>query len=257
MRIFILFIYFILFVSYVSCASLEMREMDYECFSVKDNQPRWQAKAAISSADNIASIYKISEEAKGIYSGYDGEITRKTVVFYEKTTDDNYRILKSQTEFFTQDQKLILKELQTYDYANKKVYIEAEDYLKHKAKKGELEIRGQIANKLTLPLQIRKTLLANRKFEPIYFVSSKPALYKVDLRVIKEEELDFNNQKIKAYKILLDPDIGIFNILKFLVTNTFVWFNSDMPYELVKYEGLETDLGSERVIVCTNSAKFE
>lgn len=258
-RLVILFLFIVgvvLFCNSFCLAKIEYATFDYNCFSVKSKDKlRWQASALIDKSSGGANVYKIYEEAKGFYSSYDGQITRKTEVFYESTPENNYKILKTQLQFFDKDDKLILSENQIYDYDKKKVFIKSEDFIKNKTKTGEVDIKGIMVVKLTLTLHIMD-FLKNGEFKPLYFVSSRPAVYKIDPKVIKEEEIKWLDKKIKTYKLQLDPDVGMLNFLKFLFSNTYVWFNRDAPYEWVKFEGLETDLGSERVVVETAKAEI-
>ena len=64
------------------------------------------------------------------------------------------------------------------------------------------------------------------------------------LRVVKKEEVTVNGKTREAYKIAIDPEIGILNPVKVFITKNYEWYSCEPPYEWLKFKGLESSMNS-------------
>lgn len=241
---------FLLFISLLCTADEDLFKTSYVCYDSEQNK-RWIATTQITSLIiEGENIYKLTEEGEGFYSGFKDKIAWVAELIFE-SDKDNIRPLRMERKFFDEDGRQIAEELQDFDFSSNKIIYKYDDLAKGITKHKEFKIKGDIANRLSLGLYIQKFLENGQSQKQTYLFSSEPALYKVNAKVIKEEEVKINGQTKKAYKLYLDPDVGLLNIFKILAPKTYVWHSSLPDYEWLKYSGLECGMNSEKVIIET------
>jgi len=113
------------------------------------------------------------------------------------------------------------------------------------------KFKDDIVTRLILGLYIQKFLENGETEKTVELVSSEPQLYKVNIRITGEEKIDINGREKIAYKLCLDPDIGLLNIFKFFISKTYVWHSSVPDFEWLKYVGLENTISSPKVEIRT------
>jgi hypothetical protein len=82
-----------------------------------------------------------------------------------------------------------------------------------------------------------------------YLLTHAPAMYKVNARYKGKERIVVGNQEVDCYKLQMLPDLGFFNFLRVFIPKTYFWFEAKPPHFLVRYEGLESGLGTPYVVV--------
>jgi len=80
-------------------------------------------------------------------------------------------------------------------------------------------------------------------------VSEEPGFYNVNLKVVKTEDVEINGRKRHAYKLLLDPRLGLLDIAKVFFPRSYSWHAAEPRFEWLRYEGLEGDIRSVEVEV--------
>ncbi len=92
----------------------------------------------------------------------------------------------------------------------------------------------------TLPFESPRTVGA-------HFLTEEPNLYKVTFKIGKEEEIRTPAGLFKAYKVAMDVDLGLLNLVKVFVPKTFLWFSTGTPHYWVRSESLENGVGTPKV----------
>ncbi|MBL7170839.1 MAG: hypothetical protein ISS46_02460 [Candidatus Omnitrophica bacterium] len=222
----------------------------YVCMDLKGNE-RWSAVAEIfSCADKGPDIYKLVEKVKGYYSGFKGEISWVETLEFE-SNKVTVRPLKTNKKIFDEYGKVIALEYQEFDFINK-VASYYYEYLPAKRKiEKTFKFKDDIVTRLILGLYVQKFLENGETEKTVELVSSEPQLYKVNIRITGEEKIDINGREKIAYKLCLDPDIGLLNIFKFFISKTYVWHSSVPDFEWLKYRGLENTISSPNVEIRT------
>jgi hypothetical protein len=220
----------------------------YQCLDMKADK-RWQAEAQITNSPDKENIYILTEKGSGIYSGFSGKISWEASLEFE-STEDMVRPLKMEKQTFDKKGEIIEIESQEFDFANKKAYYRCERPGKDDIIK-KYNFKGDIVNRLILGLYIQKFLESGKRKQKTYMLSSEPQLYKVDIKILDTERIEVSNKERSAYKICLDPDIGLLNIFKIVLPKAYVWHSAYPEYEWLMYKGPESSVSSPKVEIVT------
>lgn len=208
---------------------------------------RWTATAEISRVpDKGDNIYLLSEKGDGSFSGFRDKISWLAQLNFE-SNKDTVRPLRMERLVSDKNGKLLARESQEFDFRQGKVGYKYINALTGQQTKKEIDFKGDIANRLMLGLYIQKFLENGRRRGTVYILSSEPRLYRVTIRIVGKEEVDVGGSKRQAYKLCLEPELGLLNVLKIVLPKAYVWHSSEPPFEWLRYRGLENDITSPRV----------
>jgi hypothetical protein len=230
-------------------AQKNIYKTNYVCFDLKGNE-RWLASAEISCVDKASNKYMLIEKGQGYFSGFRNRISWVAELEFE-STDDAVRPFKAVRHIFDEQGEMLAAEIQEFDFKNNKLVYSYEEFFTERKIKKEFNFQGDIVNRLILGLYIQKFLENGKKEKAVNMFTAEPHLYRINIRVIGKEELSINGQKKIAYKLCLDPDLGLLSVLKTLLPKVYVWHSSLPSFEWLQYKGLENDLSSPRVEIRT------
>jgi hypothetical protein len=253
----ILFFYFFtfFFAPQALLAEKEVFTTFYECFDLKGN-PRWQASTEIFfSPEKGEGMSTLIERGKGLYSGFKEEISWQSELEYIRQ-DGEIRPVKSRTETFNALKELIYIESQEFDYDSGIATFKRGDKKSGKEYKEIFEIKEDIVNRLMLGLYIQQFLRSGKQEAAIQMLSNEPKLIKCRLYVIGEEEIEVVGERRQAYKLCLDPQLGLFNFVKVLIPKAYVWHSSSPDFQWFQYKGLEMNLSSPIVEIKQSKDKI-
>lgn len=245
-------ILFLLLIS--SFSNAEVREdrfaTSYTCFDLKGNE-RWKAATEIThSSDKGEDVYTLIEKGEGYFSGFKGKISWTAKLEFI-STKDTVRPLGMEKQIFDEDGKVIARQKQEFDFTNKKTTCSYENLVTKRKTAKVFKFKGDIVNRLILGLYVQKFLENGKREQTVSILSDEPCLYKVNIKVIGEEEIKCNGREKIAYKLSLDPDIGLLNIFKVILPKAYVWHSAAPHFEWLKYVGLENSICSPRVEIRT------
>ena len=214
----------------------------YQCVDLKGKR-LWESAVTIAPAKGEKDSYLIVEEGKGQYHGFDGITSRR----YEMRFMENKECLtpvSMNEKVFSESGKLVLESTQRFYPARKEVECEVKDLLSGKEKKETLKYKGDIINGMIMGTYIERFLAAGEKKRTVYILSDDAELYRVTLKVINKEEVTVNGKTREAYKISIDPEIGLLSPMKMFITKNYEWYSCEPPYEWLKFKGLESSINS-------------
>ncbi len=82
-----------------------------------------------------------------------------------------------------------------------------------------------------------------------HLLTNEPRIYPMTLRYIGEENLMIAGKPVPSYKVQMIPDLGALNLLGAFVPKTYFWFTQAEPREFLRYEGLESGLGTPYIVI--------
>lgn len=222
----------------------------YACYDFKGDQ-RWQATTEISApADRQKGHYLLVEKGDGYYSGFKGKVSWVATLDFQ-SNENIVRPLKMRKEVFDATRQRVALETQEFDYADNTVEIIYEDLVLEKKRQARFKFSGDIANQLILGLYVQKFLEQGKQQTMVEIVSGEPRIYKVRLRQVKKENIDISGRSYAAYKLCLDPELGLLSVAKIFLPKAYVWHSSLPKFEWLKYKGLEASLDSPQVEIRT------
>ena len=222
----------------------------YVCFDLEGNK-RWSAETEITrSGGDRQDVYTLTEKGKGYYSGFKGKVSWVAALEFE-SNENAVKPLRMERRTISEEGEPIALEVQEFDFVNKKVTCIYEDLVKGSKRKKIFKIKGDIANRLILGLYVQKFLENGKKKQTVYMLSGEPSLYKINIKVLDKEKININGREKPAYRLCLDPDLGLFNVLKVILPKAYVWHSAAPKFEWLKYVGLEGSVSSPKVEIRT------
>ena len=247
--IFLSFLFFFAFypVSSARADTEILYKTSYICRDLS-GKPRWRAEYEIRREGDKS--YSIIEKGRGYYSGFEGNISWVEEAGIE-AVGDTIRPLWMKKRIFDENGKAIAVREQMFDFDNNTVTCTHDDLIKNTSSGKKFKFKGNIINRLMQGLYVQRFIENGKTSERVEFISPEPALYTLDLRLLGAEEIKIDGRRIKAYKLLLDPVLGVFNFVKVFLPEARVWHSARPKFEWLKYEGVESSVKSPRVVITT------
>jgi len=249
--------YLFLFISFwmlqSSLFAEEVFHSGYTCYDLKGNK-RWQASFAIATSPQQGKdVYVLVEKGQGQYSGFSTEVSWEERLTVENSTDA-MRPLSGEKRIFDAEGKLIVEIFQTFDFQKQRITYRQQDFQKGTKQENiyNFKFTGDVVSRLLLGLYVRRFLQEGEKQKTFFLLTGEPHLYKFTAHVVHEEEVLINGKTYKAYKILLDPHIGILSFLKVVFPKVYIWHLAEPDYRWLKYYGIEESLTSPKVEIITD-----
>ena len=214
------------------------------CNDLKGNK-LWESTVTTVPVAGKPGHFLLTEEGEGNFSGFKGFTSNRSEFEY---IDDEKRLepvyLKRQVFL---GGKVIFEETQSFDNGKGRVECEVKDLFKKNDRKKVFNYKGDIVNSFMMGTYIRRFLQAGEKERTTYLVNDEPALYRVTLKVVGKEEITVNGRKREAYKICIDPQIGLLSPAKAFLPKNYDWHSARPPYEWLMFRGLESSINSPKV----------
>lgn len=96
--------------------------------------------------------------------------------------------------------------------------------------------------------------LANYPFEEkrdfiFHLFTHEPAMYTMTAKFLGQDPVMVSGKNVDCYKFRLIPDLGAANIFGAFVPATYFWVEVAPPHGFVRYEGLESGLGTPYIVM--------
>lgn len=209
----------------------------YVCKDIKGNM-RWHATITRTNKGN--NLFLLTNEGEGTYYGFKEPVKWKALA---EILDDGDTIvpIRSINTFMSKDGKAVFEASQEYSSDKSEV-----TYVKKWLDSGRevrkiLKYKGDAVNEFTLGLYVERLLKKGERKKTFYLVSNDPSIYKMSATIVAEEDIAINGSIYKAYKIHLDPDVGIFGVF---APETYAWHLARPNFDWLKYRGVEDTINS-------------
>ncbi len=95
-----------------------------------------------------------------------------------------------------------------------------------------------------LGLYVRNFPFGQHREVPFHLMTNEPSEYKISLKDLGPEKIKIDDQEYLCYKLQLLLDMGAINLFSGLFPKTYFWVNAVEPHEVIRYEGLESGMGT-------------
>lgn len=204
-----------------------------------DGNKRWEAITTIKPQDQ-SGLYIMTENGSGKYSGFDVPVSWRTDTEF---TDDGTDItpIHMKKVFTSETGETLFEGIQEFNKEKSTVTC-----IKRWPGSGReitktLKFKGDVVNDCLLGLYVERFLGKGDTEKSFYLVSNDPAIYRISARIKNKEDVNVNGIAIGAYKISLDPDVGIFGAF---APKTYVWHLAKPGYDWLRYKGAEDTIDS-------------
>ena len=237
-------------VSVVLGSDKDVFSTSYTCIDLA-GVDRWTATANIEHVqDDADDVFILTEHGQGFYSGFKDEITWISQLRFE-STEDFVKPIRVQKRVFNMEKELLLIETQEFDHIKKKALYTIDNIVKDRKKTKEFSFKADVVNRLILCLYVQKFLEKGIREKRVDLLTNEPNIYSVLIKVIDEEVIDLNGNKLPSYKLCLDPNLGLLSIFKIFLPKSYVWHLAEGDFAWLKYKGPESNPTSIKVVIET------
>ncbi len=203
-------------------------------------KPLWQSKVQVKKIDQ--SSLRILEEGGGLCG------KEKTYLSWRY---ESYYHLEG-TEFKPEQIDIvyknkngeILKTLnKSFDYKNGKIICNVN------GKKQVLKFKDNLVDRENLGLFLSNYPFEAKKELSFHLLTHDPLIRKMTVKYKGQETIKNGKETVRCHKLEMAPDLGLLKILNAFVPKIYFWFESKPPHNFIKYEGLESGLGSPYIIL--------
>ncbi len=106
------------------------------------------------------------------------------------------------------------------------------------------DFQDDLIDREILGLYVRNFPFGKDKEVPFHLMTNEPSQYKISLKDVGLEKITVDDQKYLCHKLQLLLDLGAINLFSGFFPKTYFWVNAAEPHEVVRYEGLESALGT-------------
>jgi len=224
-------------------------EGSYRTLLKKSGKVIWQASWSVMKTNKDGKeIVRITEQGSGKYN--DSPQNINWVMETSLIPGNNPLILETIRIAHDPGNNEIWRRNKIFDYRNRKLIAEQLEYGKLKKRK-----TSHLPATVTFTSDVLAILLRGYNFETptpfdFYIFSSEAKLFRIQAQVVGTEIVQVPAGEFECYKMELILDLGIANLVtKYILPKTYMWFTKKSPHYWVKFEGLESGIGSPHVVM--------
>lgn len=226
----------------------EVKNISWETFTLvsrvkSSGKKRWQSKVRLQIIEGEGKTFVYSEE-KGEESF--GEIKRyKIWDSFAYSYLEGEKVIPHRIKVVIRNnQGKIIEDVNIYyDCENKKIICHVNDKVK------EFEFKEHMVDKQNVAVWLMNYPFEEEKDLDFHLLTHAPALYKMNMKYKGKEGLIIGNRKVECYRLEMLPDLGLLNFLRIFYPKTYFWVETKPPHYFVRYEGLESGLGTPYVVL--------
>jgi len=208
-----------------------------------DGRTLWESTVTTAPVEGEPGAYIITEEGKGRYYGFEGETSCRTEAKYESGSD-GIKPCWLKREVLSSSGKTLLEETQDYAAGKSEVRCLVRDHVKGSEKNRSFKYKGSMINKMLTGATVRSMLDAGEKQRVVNIVNEEPAVYSVTIRVEGREKITVNGREQDAFRVCIDPNIGLLSPVKAFIPKNYSWYSCEPPYRWLRFKGLEASISS-------------
>src|SRR3989338_1343059 len=203
----------------------------------------WRSEVAVQKGDGFIFVL---EEGRGIYGNDKQNRNWRTESFFHH---NNKQIVPYQTKYILKEEKgdIVTKLDKYFDAKDKQVVCIIDEKTKRYVFVDDLLERSALG--IVLP---HFPFVRGKEISQ-HLLTHEPAMYKVNFKPLGQETVEAGAESIECYKLEMTVDLGALNIIGAFVPKTYFWYNVKSPHRFVRYEGLESGLGTPYIVMQVDS----
>ncbi|MEE8637895.1 MAG: hypothetical protein V3T21_02505 [Candidatus Margulisiibacteriota bacterium] len=204
---------------------------------------RWHSKVKAEIIHHKDITFAYFEE--------EGEEPRGKIKRYKTWKSSAYSCLEDSKIFpylikmvIKNDQGEIIEDLKKiYDRENKRVICTVNGKVK------EFEFKESLVDKQNIVVWLMTYPFEEKKDINFHLLTHAPAMHKMNMKYKGKEKLTIGSREVDCYKLEMLPDLGLLNFIRVFFPKTYFWYEVKAPHNFVRYEGLESGLGTPYVVI--------
>ncbi len=233
-----------------ACASIDV--MDHfppakvkgQAFQKSTGEKLWTNTITTSKTEsNGKKLLYVEEKGEGLWGGEKKWRTWTSTSFFNMDGD---KITPNQVKVVFKDMGgVTTRTLEKYYYPSTKKIMCRDSKDNGKAKYFEYTSDTFDKEELRIALPNYDFDSGKKNFE-FHLLTHEPSLYKFNAKLLGTETVKLKDKglEVECYKFELIPDLGAANIFGSFIPKTYFWLDAAVPHQFIKYEGLESGLGT-------------
>lgn len=221
--------------------------MTIEAFDKNTGQKLWQEKQAFNIGEDNKKYLLINVEGNGYYGGANYPTKWSVSAYYY--IDPYIRPYFVERKVFSMSGELNLLETMFFDAKSKQIYFTSDDKLKNSVMKKNFELKDDVIDRYALPLMVLGYPFAEKRNVRFHYISNDPRLYLFNIYFVAKENVATAQGPIECFKLKMDVDLGALGAIGIMLPNNFYWVSDGKDHKFVKYEGLESGMGTPIVVI--------
>jgi hypothetical protein len=115
--------------------------------------------------------------------------------------------------------------------------------------KWEFEFKDDLVDTENLSTCLENYPFAEERDLECHLLTHAPMLYRITMKYQGRETLTLAGRSVECYRLEMVPDLGMLSIFGAFVPKTYFWYETAAPHKFVRYEGLESDLGTPYIVM--------
>jgi hypothetical protein len=206
-------------------------------------KPLWQSTVrTVRTTFNGQPYLYVIEEGQGKY-GSDGKMKSWQTESYS-LIEDKKLVPYQVKQVFKGPSGLIIGALQK-DYDRKGKTVTCQINGRHLS----YPFQADLIDKEILGLYVEEFPFGNGREVPFHLMTNEPSQYKISLKDLGRETITVDGRAYECNKLQLLLDMGAINIFSGFFPKTYFWVSVSEPHEIIRYEGLESALGTPYIVL--------
>jgi hypothetical protein len=214
----------------------------------------WQSISTNEVGNEGGKVFiRVTQNGSGRYGGSKEPIDWKIVGYYY--ADPYIRPYYSKKEIYSKSGKLLKADTFNYQYADKKIYFTRENKINNKTAQQTFKFEDDMIDKYILGTAILSYPFDKKRDFNFHYLSDEPKVYSLTLHYRGKEVVTVPAGTFECHKLEMTVDLGLLGIVGAFIPKTYFWYSSGgsiecgEPIEWVKYEGLESGLGTPYIVM--------
>jgi hypothetical protein len=197
---------------------------------------RSEIRRQIINYDGQPFLY-CEEKGAGVYGN---DKRNKTWAYQSYFVKEATRLIPQQVKIAFKNEKggIISSIDKFYDQKTRKIICDVN------GKRKEFDFKQDVIDTENLGVCLNNYPFEEKRDLNFYLLTHEPTLYKITIKYRGQEKIAIGKNEFECHKLEMIPDLGALNIFGAFVPKTYFWFETKSPHHFVRYEGLESGLGT-------------
>ena len=209
---------------------------------------RWTAEWALEPLTvNGQREVKITEAGQGRRSPFQQEVQWTVEALWK--AESAFSPIRVERRVRDMNGRLLVTERKAFDIARGIVQFERLDAIDGRSTTKELHVPSDTLATEGIGMALSSLPFDSPQPFSAHLLTNAPALYAVTLEPRGRERVKTPAGEFECYKVELVARLGLLDLFQVFVPKTYFWFTVAPPHVWVRYQGLESGLGTPEVIM--------
>lgn len=212
----------------------------------EDGKQRWkqQWSQAIRETEN-GTLVLFHESGEGTHSPFQEDVSWEVTSVWERGA--RFRPREMEREFYSLGRKLLQKETMVLDWERGTAEFVRTLPEKDVSERKTFEIPPDTLIVSGIASALRGFPFDSGETVRAHLLTNEPHLYEIEIEDKGLDEVSVPAGTFESYRLKLNVDLGLLNLFRTFLPDTYFWFDASRPHPWLRYEGLEGGRGTPKI----------